>query len=48
MSYAQQHLNESIEVIQKMDVAAIEKMADLLAKVMEIHILKGRFKCFFY
>ena len=33
MSYAQQHLNESIEIIQKMDVAAIEKMADLLAQV---------------
>ena len=33
MSYAQQHLNESIEIIQKMDVNAIEKMADLLAQV---------------
>jgi len=33
MSYSQQHLNESIEIIQKMDVAAIEKMADLLAQV---------------
>lgn len=33
MSYAQQHLNESIEIIQKIDVSAIEKMADLLAKV---------------
>lgn len=33
MSYAQQHLNESIEIIQKMDVAAIEKMADLLSEV---------------
>jgi D-sedoheptulose 7-phosphate isomerase len=33
MSYAQQHLNESIEIIKKMDVAAIEKMADLLAAV---------------
>ena len=33
MSYAQQHLNESIEIIQKIDVDAIEKMADLLAKV---------------
>ena len=33
MSYAQQHLNESIEVIQKMDVSAIEKMADLVAQV---------------
>jgi D-sedoheptulose 7-phosphate isomerase len=33
MTYAQQHLNESIEIIKKMDVAAIEKMADLLATV---------------
>lgn len=33
MSYAQQHLNESIEIIQKMDVDAIEKMADLLSQV---------------
>ena len=35
MSYSQQHLNESIEIIQKMDVAAIEKMADLLAQVKQ-------------
>ena len=33
MSYAQQHLNEAIEIIRKIDVAAIEKMADLLATV---------------
>ncbi len=33
MSYTQQHLNESIEIIQKIDVSAIEKMADLLARV---------------
>jgi D-sedoheptulose 7-phosphate isomerase len=33
MSYAQQHLNESIEIIQKIDVASIEKIADLLATV---------------
>jgi len=33
MSYAQQHLNESIEIIKKIDVAAIEKMADLLSQV---------------
>lgn len=33
MSYAKQHLNESIEIIQKIDVDAIEKMADILAKV---------------
>ena len=35
MIYAQQHLNESIEIIQKLDVAAIEKMADLLATVKQ-------------
>lgn len=35
MSYSQQHLNESIEIIQKMDVSAIEKMADLLAQVKD-------------
>lgn len=33
MSYARQHLNESIEIIQNLDVDAIEKLADLLAKV---------------
>lgn len=33
MSYAQQHLNEAVEIIKKMDVTAIEKMADLLAAV---------------
>jgi len=33
MTYAQQHLNEAIEIIQKMDVATIEKIADLLATV---------------
>ncbi len=33
MSYAQQHLNEALQIIQKMDVAAIETMADLLADV---------------
>lgn len=35
MSYAQEHLNESIEIIRKMDVLAIEKMASLLAQVKE-------------
>lgn len=35
MSYVQQHLDESIEIIKKIDVAAIEKMADLLAKVKQ-------------
>lgn len=33
MSYAAQHLKEAMEIIQKMDVSAIEKMADLLATV---------------
>jgi D-sedoheptulose 7-phosphate isomerase len=33
MSYAEQHMKEAAEIIQKMDVAAIEKMADLLANV---------------
>jgi D-sedoheptulose 7-phosphate isomerase len=33
MSYSQQHLNESIQIIQQIDVAAIEKMADLLSQV---------------
>ena len=33
MSYATQHLKEAVEIIQKMDVAAIEKVADLLATV---------------
>jgi len=33
MSYSQQHLNETLHIIQKIDVAAIEKTADLLAIV---------------
>jgi len=33
MSYAKQHLNEAIEIIEKIDVVAIEKMVDLLAQV---------------
>jgi D-sedoheptulose 7-phosphate isomerase len=33
MSYAQKHLTEAVEIIQKMDVDAIEKIADLLAIV---------------
>lgn len=33
MSYTQIHLDEAAAIIQKIDVAAIEKMADLLAKV---------------
>ena len=33
MSYSLQHLKEASEIIEKIDVAAIEKMADLLATV---------------
>ena len=33
MSYAEQHLREAAEIIQKIDVAAIENMVDLLATV---------------
>ncbi len=33
MGYAEQHMRESAEIIQKMDLAPIEKMADLLAQV---------------
>ena len=33
MSYAEQHMKEAVEIIQKMDVATIEKVADLLATV---------------
>lgn len=33
MSYAAQHMKEAVEIIQKMNVAAIEKVADLLATV---------------
>lgn len=31
MSYAQQHVNEAIDILNKMDVSAIERIADLLA-----------------
>jgi D-sedoheptulose 7-phosphate isomerase len=33
MSYAAQHLKETSEIIEKLDIASIEKVADLLAKV---------------
>lgn len=33
MSYAQQHLEEAIEITRKLDVEAIERAADLLAEV---------------
>ena len=33
MTYAEQHLNEVAEIVRKIDVSGIEKMADLLATV---------------
>jgi D-sedoheptulose 7-phosphate isomerase len=33
MSYAEQHLREASQILEKLDPSAIEKMADLLAKV---------------
>lgn len=33
MSYAQQHINEAIQVLQHIDVSSIEKIADLLSNV---------------
>jgi D-sedoheptulose 7-phosphate isomerase len=33
MSYTEQHLREAIQILEKLDPSAIEKMADLLAKV---------------
>lgn len=33
MNYAQQHINEAIEILNRMDVSAIEQMADLLAEI---------------
>ena len=35
MSYVQQHLKEAAEVIQKLDVTAIEKMVVLLAGIKQ-------------
>ena len=35
MSYAQQHVNEAINILNKMDVHAIEQMADLLAVIKQ-------------
>jgi len=35
MTYTQQHLKEAVEIIGKIDVSAIEKMADLLAGVKQ-------------
>jgi D-sedoheptulose 7-phosphate isomerase len=36
MNYAQQHINESIEILKKIDSEAIEKMADLLVSVKTV------------
>ena len=33
MNYTQQHLNEAVDIIRKIDIAAVEKTADLLATV---------------
>ncbi len=33
MSYAAKHLKEASEIIEKLDIGSIEKVADLLAKV---------------
>src|SRR5262249_10867596 len=33
MSYAQQHVNQAIAILDKIDVRAIERVADLLADV---------------
>ncbi|MDP3561967.1 MAG: SIS domain-containing protein [Legionellaceae bacterium] len=35
MSYAQQHVNEAIQILQQIDINQIEKMADLLASVKQ-------------
>lgn len=35
MSYAQQHINEAIQILQHIDIHAIEKMADLLTRVKQ-------------
>jgi D-sedoheptulose 7-phosphate isomerase len=35
MSYAEQHLKEAAEIVHKLDVAAIEKTADLLALIKQ-------------
>lgn len=36
MSYAQQHIDEAIEILKKIDLLAVEAMADLLAGVKSI------------
>ena len=33
MNYAQKHVSEAIEILNKIDVSSIEKMADLIAGI---------------
>lgn len=35
MSYAQQHVNEAIDILNKLDVGAIEQMTDILAGIKQ-------------
>lgn len=35
MSYAQQHMREAVEIINRIDVGAVEKMVDLLVEVKQ-------------
>ena len=35
MSYSQQHINEAVEILQKLDTAAIESMALILAEIKQ-------------
>lgn len=35
MSYTQQHINEVIDILNKLDVSAVERMADLLAVIKQ-------------
>ena len=35
MSYSQGHLNETIEIIKKIDIESIENVVDLLVKVRD-------------
>lgn len=35
MSYAQQHIHEAINILEKIDVASIEKMADVITNVKQ-------------
>jgi D-sedoheptulose 7-phosphate isomerase len=35
MSYSEQHVNEAIDILNKLDIGAIERMADILAAVKQ-------------